>query len=105
MSNSFFYNRKKSSTKSFPVIFSLSCTVDAINGTLVLYLVAKCAASGSFLILYPFAAEVYPTEVRGIGIGFTAYLGGLGLAGIPFINYLVNTVSTSLLSNGWPFRV
>jgi len=65
---------------------------DAINGTLVLYLVAKCAASGSFLILYPFAAEVYPTEVRGIGIGFTAYLGGLGLAGIPFINYLGSEV-------------
>lgn len=65
---------------------------DAINGTLVLYLIAKCAASGSFLILYPFAAEVYPTEVRGIGIGFTAYLGGLGLAVIPFINYLGSEV-------------
>ena len=73
-------------------------TADAINGTLVLYLIAKCAASGSFLILYPFAAEVYPTEVRGIGIGFTAYLGGLGLAVIPFINYLVSAVWTHLLA-------
>jgi len=61
---------------------------DAVNETLVLYLIAKFAVSGSFLILYPFAAEVYPTEVRGIGIGFTAYLGGLGLAVIPYINYL-----------------
>lgn len=58
--------------------------------TLILYLIAKFAIAASFLILYPFAGELYPTEVRGIGIGFTAYLGGLGLAVIPFINYLVS---------------
>jgi nitrate/nitrite transporter NarK len=52
-------------------------------------LIAKFAIAASFLILYPFAGELYPTEVRGIGIGFTAYLGGLGLAVIPFVNYLV----------------
>ena len=58
--------------------------------TLILYLVAKFAIAASFLILYPFAGELYPTEIRGIGIGFTAYLGGLGLVAIPFVNYLVN---------------
>jgi len=63
--------------------------VDAVNETLTLYLIAKFAIAASFLILYPFAGELYPTEVRGIGIGFTAYLGGLGLAVIPFVNYLV----------------
>ena len=57
--------------------------------TLVLYLVAKFAESAAFLIIYPFAAEQYPTEVRGVGIGFSAYVGGLGLVIIPFINYLV----------------
>ena len=62
---------------------------DAVNETLALYLIAKFAIAASFLILYPFAGELYPTEVRGIGIGFTAYLGGLGLAVIPFVNYLV----------------
>ncbi|XP_057379735.1 carcinine transporter-like [Daphnia carinata] len=61
---------------------------DAVNETLILYLIAKFAIAASFLILYPFAGELYPTEVRGIGIGFTAYLGGLGLAVIPFVNYL-----------------
>lgn len=60
-----------------------------MNETLILYLIAKFAIAASFLILYPFAGELYPTEVRGIGIGFTAYLGGLGLAVIPFVNYLV----------------
>ena len=57
--------------------------------TLILYLIAKFAIAASFLILYPFAGELYPTEIRGIGIGFTAYLGGLGLVAIPFVNYLV----------------
>ncbi len=64
-------------------------STEAVNETLVLYLIAKFAIAASFLILYPFAGELYPTEVRGIGIGFTAYLGGLGLAVIPFVNYLV----------------
>ncbi|XP_050687344.1 carcinine transporter-like [Eriocheir sinensis] len=72
-------------------IFSI-CTVlmpeDASVATLVLYLVAKFAESAAFLIIYPFAAEQYPTEVRGVGIGFSAYVGGLGLVIIPFINYL-----------------
>ncbi|XP_037785956.1 carcinine transporter-like [Penaeus monodon] len=72
-------------------IFSI-CTVlmpeDASMATLVLYLVAKFAESAAFLIIYPFAAELYPTEVRGVGIGFSAYVGGLGLVIIPFINYL-----------------
>ncbi|XP_042232985.1 carcinine transporter-like [Homarus americanus] len=72
-------------------IFSI-CTVLMPEGaslaTLVLYLVAKFSESAAFLIIYPFAAELYPTEVRGVGIGFSAYVGGLGLVIIPFINYL-----------------
>jgi hypothetical protein len=64
-----------------------------VTETLILYLVAKFAIAASFLILYPFAGELYPTEIRGIGIGFTAYLGGLGLVAIPFVNYLVNNTA------------
>lgn len=45
--------------------------------------------SASFLIIYPFAGELYPTQVRGIGIGTSSYIGGMGLIGIPFITYLV----------------
>lgn len=45
--------------------------------------------SASFLIIYPFAGELYPTQVRGVGIGTSSYIGGLGLIVIPFINYLV----------------
>ncbi|XP_026469620.1 carcinine transporter [Ctenocephalides felis] len=61
---------------------------DAVITTLVLYLLAKSAISASFLIIYPFAGELYPTQVRGVGIGTSSYIGGLGLIAIPFITYL-----------------
>ncbi|CAH1388968.1 unnamed protein product [Nezara viridula] len=61
---------------------------DAVMLTLILYLVSKASISASFLIIYPFAGELYPTEVRGLGIGLSAYIAGLGLIIIPFVNYL-----------------
>jgi MFS transporter, OCT family, solute carrier family 22 (organic cation transporter), member 4/5 len=60
--------------------------------TLVLYLFAKFTISASFLIIYPFAGELYPTQLRGVGIGASAYISGLGLIVIPFIVYLVRTL-------------
>ncbi|KAJ8964244.1 hypothetical protein NQ314_005031 [Rhamnusium bicolor] len=44
--------------------------------------------AASFLIIYPFAGELYPTQLRGLGIGTSAYIAGLGLIIIPFITYL-----------------
>ncbi|XP_045511231.1 carcinine transporter isoform X1 [Colias croceus] len=76
------------------VISGIFCIVtvllpnDAENETLILYLISKCFISASFLIIYPYAGELYPTELRGVGIGTSAYIGGLGLIIIPFINYL-----------------
>ncbi|CAH1118037.1 unnamed protein product [Phaedon cochleariae] len=61
---------------------------DAVGITLVLFLVSKSAISASFLIIYPFAGELYPTQLRGVGIGTSAYIAGLGLIIIPFITYL-----------------
>ncbi|XP_050528348.1 carcinine transporter isoform X2 [Daktulosphaira vitifoliae] len=72
----------------------LSCIItvilptDAVITTLVLFLFSKFTISASFLIIYPFAGELYPTQLRGIGIGTSAYIAGLGLILIPFINYL-----------------
>lgn len=51
--------------------------------------------SASFLIIYPFAGELYPTEIRGVGIGFSSYVGGIGLIIIPFVTYLVRLSSYS----------
>ncbi|KAJ0181916.1 hypothetical protein K1T71_002638 [Dendrolimus kikuchii] len=76
------------------VISGIFCIVtvllptDATNETLILYLISKCFISASFLIIYPYAGELYPTELRGVGIGTSAYIGGLGLIIIPFVNYL-----------------
>ena len=56
---------------------------------MIFYLTAKLGISASYLIIYPFAGELYPTEVRGLGLGFSAYIGGIGLCCIPLINYLV----------------
>lgn len=63
---------------------------DAVSETLFLYLLSKSMLSASFLIIYPFAGELYPTQVRGVGIGTSSYIGGLGLIVIPFITYLVS---------------
>lgn len=67
----------------------MSFIVDSVTATLVLFLIAKSSISASFLIIYPYAGEIFPTELRGIGIGTAAYIGGLGLIIIPFITYLV----------------
>lgn len=65
---------------------------DAVITTLVLFLFSKFTISASFLIIYPFAGELYPTQLRGVGIGTSAYIAGLGLVLIPFINYLVSVL-------------
>ncbi|XP_029176737.1 carcinine transporter isoform X3 [Nylanderia fulva] len=76
------------------VVAGVSCIAtvllspDAVMETLVLFLVSKSAISASFLIIYPFAGELYPTQLRGVAIGFSAYISGLGLIIIPFVTYL-----------------
>jgi hypothetical protein len=76
------------------ILGGISCVItvllpdDSETETLVLYLVSKSMICGSFLIIYPFAGELYPTQARGVGIGFSSYVGGLGLIIIPFITYL-----------------
>ncbi|KAI4498255.1 hypothetical protein M0802_006741 [Mischocyttarus mexicanus] len=76
------------------VVAGISCiatvllSADAVVATLVLFLLSKSAISASFLIIYPFAGELYPTQLRGVAIGFSAYISGLGLIIIPFVTYL-----------------
>ena len=45
----------------------------------------KFAISGSFCVIFVFAAELYPTEVRSIGVGFTSGIGRIGGIVAPFI--------------------
>lgn len=76
------------------IIGGLCCVItvllpdDSVDETLILFLLSKSMISASFLIIYPFAGELYPTQVRGVGIGTSSYIGGIGLIVIPFITYL-----------------
>ncbi|XP_051160206.1 carcinine transporter [Leptopilina boulardi] len=75
-------------TAGISCIATVLLSSDAVVATLVLFLLSKSAISASFLIIYPFAGELYPTQLRGVAIGFSAYISGLGLIIIPFITYL-----------------
>jgi hypothetical protein len=83
------------------ILGGVSCVITVLlpenseTETLVLYLISKSMICGSFLIIYPFAGELYPTQARGVGIGFSSYVGGLGLIIIPFITYLGMIFSVS----------
>jgi len=61
---------------------------DAEMATLVLFLIAKATIAGGTMIIFQFGGELYPTEVRGVGIGAASFLGGISLAIIPFVNFL-----------------
>ena len=52
--------------------------------------IGKFAISGSFCIVFIFAAELFPTEVRCIGIGFVSFVGKIGGVLTPFIILLQN---------------
>ena len=73
--------------------------------TLILFLISKFFISASFLIIYPFAGELYPTQLRGIGIGMSAYIAGLGLIIIPFVTYLVSRLYGKFLLIYYNFKL
>ena len=50
----------------------------------------KFAISGSFSVLYIFGAELFPTEIRTIGLSWMSCFGGIGAAIVPFIIILEN---------------
>lgn len=90
------------------ILGGISCVItvllpeDAEMEILILYLISKSMICGSFLIIYPFAGELYPTQARGVGIGFSSYVGGLGLIIIPFITYLgKENLRLPLFIMGW----
>ena len=58
------------------------------NLILTMYLLGKFAISGSFFVLSIYAGELYPTVVRGIGLGTSATIATLGVCLGPMIIHL-----------------
>lgn len=101
MINLITFHKRTNEKKTLPFYSGIFCIItvmvpdDAILETLIIFLVSKTMISASYSIIYPFAGELYPTQVRGVGIGTSSYIGGLGLIVIPFINYLVIIICNS----------
>lgn len=74
----------------FDVGSKILWVLESVEMILVFFLLAKSAIAASFLIIYPFAGELFPTQLRGVGIGTASYIAGIGLIIIPFITYLVS---------------
>ncbi|KAL1229855.1 Organic cation transporter 1 [Trichinella pseudospiralis] len=54
--------------------------------------VGKFAITASFTIIYAYASELYPTESRAIGIGWSSLIALLGVITAPYIIYLSSDV-------------
>ncbi|KRZ69803.1 Organic cation transporter 1 [Trichinella papuae] len=54
--------------------------------------VGKFAITASFTIIYAYASELYPTESRAIGIGWSSVVALLGVITAPYIIYLSSDV-------------
>lgn len=52
---------------------------------IVMAVLAKICISISFSISYVYAPELYPTPIRGIGIGFCTFFGKFGAALAPIV--------------------
>ncbi|XP_014665354.1 PREDICTED: organic cation transporter protein-like isoform X2 [Priapulus caudatus] len=59
-----------------------------LEPTIILALVGKFGAGTSFTLMYLFSGEIFPTVLRGIGIGFSELVGSVGGVATPFIVYL-----------------
>jgi MFS family permease len=62
---------------------------------LILALLGKCAVSGSFSIIYLYSAELFPTEVRSLGLGVVSVASRLGGVISPLI-LLLSSVSLGM---------
>ena len=58
--------------------------------TIALSMIGKFAISASFAIIYIFTAELYPTQVRNVGVACGSFAARLGGILAPYIAALVS---------------
>jgi OCT family organic cation transporter-like MFS transporter 4/5 len=52
-------------------------------------MIGKFCVTCSFGIIYVYSAEIYPTVVRGVGVGSSSMVGRIGSILAPFVKELV----------------
>lgn len=55
----------------------------------VMAYIGKFGIAGSFAVIYLFSGELYPTVLRGLGMGVSSMVAGSGLILAPYIVRLV----------------
>lgn len=65
----------------------------------VLGIIAKISVSISFSISYVYGPELYPTPIRGNGIGFTTFIGKFGGAAAPLIILVSDNINVNPMAS------
>lgn len=88
------YVHRRISLLGFYVIGGVSCFFMIASSDELLWLritaamLGKLCISGAFMILATFAAEIFPTVVRTVGVGSSLMMGRIGAAVAPFVKEL-----------------
>jgi len=75
------------------VALLLTTTTDNPTAKAVLAQLGKFAITASFAMVYQYAAEIYPTQVRNVGVGSSSFASRLGSISAPFVGRELGAVS------------
>ena len=71
----------------------LICFSDFIVTIVTLSMIGKFGISTSFLVIYVFTAELYPTPVRNVSVGAGSFFARIGGVIAPYVIELVSSNS------------
>jgi len=93
----FLYLGRRWSTSSFMIIggvsLLLSPAVTSTIGKIILAQLGKFAITASFAMVYQYAAEMFPTVVRNIGVGSSSFFSRIGSILAPFVGRELGNLS------------
>eukprot|EP00090_Calanus_glacialis_P003966 TRINITY_DN1295_c0_g1_i3.p1 TRINITY_DN1295_c0_g1~~TRINITY_DN1295_c0_g1_i3.p1 ORF type:complete len:542 (-),score=102.07 TRINITY_DN1295_c0_g1_i3:207-1832(-) len=93
----FLYLGRRWSTSSFMicggVFLLLTTVVSSTTGKIVLAQLGKFAITASFAMVYQYAAEMFPTVVRNVGVGSCSFFSRFGSILAPFVGRELGSAS------------